>query len=41
MQGTDGNGMPLWRKLMIYSSQTALHGGQPIHPGDSRCGMSL
>jgi PII-like signaling protein len=25
------DGMPLWRKLMIYTSESALHEGQPVH----------
>ena len=31
LSGTDETGMPLWRKLMIYTSEAALHDGQPIH----------
>jgi PII-like signaling protein len=31
LPGTDQTGMPLWHKLMIYTSEAALHGGQPIH----------
>jgi PII-like signaling protein len=31
LPGTDESGMPLWHKLMIYTSETALHDGQPIH----------
>jgi PII-like signaling protein len=31
LPGTDQTGMPLWRKLMVYTSEAALHGGQPIH----------
>jgi PII-like signaling protein len=31
LPGTDETGMPLWHKLMIYTSEAALHGGQPIH----------
>lgn len=27
----DETGMPLWRKLMIYTSEAALYQGQPIH----------
>ena len=29
--GTDESGMPLWHKLMVYTSEAALHDGQPIH----------
>ncbi len=28
---TDGDGHPLWQKLMIYTSEDALHHGVPIH----------
>jgi PII-like signaling protein len=28
---TDEHGMPLWQKLMVYTSEAALHNGQPIH----------
>lgn len=31
LPGTDETGMPLWHKLMVYTSEAALHGGQPIH----------
>jgi PII-like signaling protein len=31
LPGTDETGMPLWHKLMIYTSEAALHDGQPIH----------
>ena len=31
LPGTDRTGLPLWHKLMIYTSETALHDGQPIH----------
>jgi PII-like signaling protein len=27
----DEHGMPFWQKLMIYTSEAALHHGQPIH----------
>jgi PII-like signaling protein len=27
----DETGMPLWHKLMVYTSEAALHDGQPIH----------
>jgi PII-like signaling protein len=29
--GTDETGIPLWHKLMVYTSEAALHDGQPIH----------
>jgi PII-like signaling protein len=29
--GTDQTGMPLWRKIMVYTSEAALHDGQPVH----------
>jgi PII-like signaling protein len=28
---TDSHGRPLWQKLMVYTSESALHHGQPIH----------
>jgi PII-like signaling protein len=31
LPGTDETGVPLWRKLMVYTSEGALHDGQPIH----------
>jgi PII-like signaling protein len=31
LPGTDETGMPLWHKLMVYTSEAALHEGQPIH----------
>lgn len=31
LPGTDATGMPLWQKLMVYTSEAALHRGQPIH----------
>lgn len=31
LPGTDQTGMPLWHKLMIYTSEAALHDGQPVH----------
>jgi PII-like signaling protein len=27
----DASGMPVWHKLMIYTSEAALHDGQPVH----------
>ena len=32
----DEHGMPLWQKLMIYTSEAALHHGQPIHRAVNR-----
>ena len=29
--GTGQHGMPLWHKLMVYTSEGALHQGQPVH----------
>jgi PII-like signaling protein len=29
--GTGENGMDLWQKLTVYTSQAALHEGQPVH----------
>jgi PII-like signaling protein len=29
--GSGGAGMPVWHKLMVYTSEAALHEGQPIH----------
>jgi PII-like signaling protein len=31
LPGTDERGLPLWQKLMIYTSESARHGGVPIH----------
>ena len=31
LPGTDEHGLPLWQKLMIYTSEAARHGGAPIH----------
>ncbi|MGH3847210.1 MAG: DUF190 domain-containing protein, partial [Pseudonocardiaceae bacterium] len=28
---TDEHGMAVWQKLMVYTSDRALHGGQPVH----------
>lgn len=31
LPGTDDHGLPLWQKLMIYTSEAARHDGAPIH----------
>jgi PII-like signaling protein len=31
LPGTDPSGLPLWQKLMVYTSEAALHDGQPVH----------
>ena len=31
LPGSDASGLPMWQKLMIYTSEGALHGGQPVH----------
>lgn len=31
LPGTDEHGLPLWQKLMVYTSEATSHGGQPIH----------
>jgi PII-like signaling protein len=31
LPGTDDSGMPVWHKLMVYTSEAALHDGQPVH----------
>ena len=31
LPAADETGVPLWHKLMVYTSETALHDGQPIH----------
>lgn len=31
LPGFDEHGLPLWQKLMVYTSESALHGGVPIH----------
>jgi PII-like signaling protein len=36
LPSTDEHGMPLWQKLMIYTSEAALHDGQPIHRAVNR-----
>lgn len=33
LPGTDEHGLPLWQKLMIYTSESAHHDGTPIHRG--------
>jgi PII-like signaling protein len=31
LPGTDESGMPVWHKLMVYTSEAALHDSQPVH----------
>jgi PII-like signaling protein len=31
LPGADEHGMALWQKLMVYTSEAALHHGQPVH----------
>jgi PII-like signaling protein len=31
LPAADDSGMPLWHKLMVYTSEAALHHGQPVH----------
>ena len=31
LPGTNESGMPVWHKLMVYTSESALHHGQPVH----------
>ena len=31
LPGTDEHGLPLWQKLMVYTSESARYGGVPIH----------
>jgi PII-like signaling protein len=31
LPGHDGNGLALWQKLMVYTSERALHEGEPVH----------
>ncbi len=31
LPGVDEHGLPLWQKLMVYTSEPALHDGVPIH----------
>ncbi|MEE6178239.1 DUF190 domain-containing protein [Mycobacterium sp. 050134] len=31
LPGVDERGLPLWQKLMVYTSESARHGGVPIH----------
>jgi PII-like signaling protein len=36
LPGRDEHGMPMWQKLMIYTSEAALHHGRPIHRAVTR-----
>lgn len=31
LPATDGHGLEMWQKLMVYTSERALHGGRPVH----------
>lgn len=31
LPAADASGMPVWHKLMVYTSEAALHDGQPLH----------
>jgi PII-like signaling protein len=31
LPGQDRDGLPLWQKLMVYTSERALHDGEPVH----------
>jgi PII-like signaling protein len=31
LPGTDADGMALWQKLMVYTSESTQHDGQPVH----------
>jgi PII-like signaling protein len=31
LPGVDEHGLPLWQKLMVYTSESALYDGVPIH----------
>jgi PII-like signaling protein len=31
LPGTDERGRPLWQKLMVFTSERAMHDGQPVH----------
>lgn len=31
LPAADSSGMPVWHKLMVYTSESALHEGQPVH----------
>jgi PII-like signaling protein len=31
LPGVDEHGLALWQKIMVFSSESALHGGQPLH----------
>lgn len=33
LPGTDEHGLPLWQKLVVYTSESALHNRMPIHRG--------
>jgi PII-like signaling protein len=36
LPGTDEHGMSLWQKLMVYTSESQLHNGRPIHRAITR-----
>jgi PII-like signaling protein len=36
LPGTDADGVPLWQKLTIYTSESQLHEGKPIHRAITR-----
>lgn len=36
LPGTDEHGMALWQELMIYTSESQLHRGQPVHRAITR-----
>lgn len=36
LPGVDEHGMALWQKLMVYTSETARHRGQPVHRAITR-----
>jgi PII-like signaling protein len=31
LPGVDEHGLALWQKIMVFTSEAALHGGQPLH----------
>jgi PII-like signaling protein len=33
LPGKDGSGLAMWQKLMVYTSERALHDGEPVHRG--------
>jgi len=41
LPGTDERGRPLWQKLMVFTSERAMHDGQPVHQALAGCGRPV